>query len=112
MNQHVPNRSAAIVEPGKLTDYLLSTDHPVGRNKARVFGRCGYDHHSIRDLVTELTRIVLTEPIVESVESAYGWKYIVDGVIPCSGGATLSIRTIWIVEAEFAAPRFVTAHPV
>lgn len=112
MDQHVPNRSAAIVDPRKLADYLLSTDHPVGRNKARVFGRCGYDHRGIGELVAELKRIVLAEPIVESVESPYGWKYIVDGVIPCSGGATLPIRTIWIVEAEFAAPRFVTAYPV
>jgi len=33
----LPGGDRAIVDPTKLTDYVLSEAHPRGRNKARVF---------------------------------------------------------------------------
>jgi hypothetical protein len=33
----LPNGDRAMVHEAKVRDYLLSTDHPIGRFKARVF---------------------------------------------------------------------------
>lgn len=42
----LPRGESAIVEDTKVRDYLLSSDHPIGRFKARVFRAAGYhpDH--------------------------------------------------------------------
>lgn len=33
----LPNAAKAVVDKAKLSSYVLNPDHPVGRNKARVF---------------------------------------------------------------------------
>ncbi len=38
----LPNAEKAIIEPGKLQDYILSSAHPVGRFKAAFFQKLGY----------------------------------------------------------------------
>ena len=38
----VPNRDQAIIDLAKVSDYLLSRSHPVGRAKARLFNRFGF----------------------------------------------------------------------
>jgi hypothetical protein len=48
----LPNASLAVVEPGKVRDYLLSSTHPVGRFKSVVFIALGYtqqDWAQLRD---------------------------------------------------------------
>ena len=37
----LPNGDHAIVEIGKLLEYCLNSQHPRGRNKARVFASVG-----------------------------------------------------------------------
>jgi len=111
MNQVVPNSQNAIVERQKIVGYLLSSNHPVGRNKARVFARCGYDLGSTHKLISELKRIITEGQLIEVIESPWGLKYIVDGTLHCSRGTNLGIRTVWIVETESQTPRFVTAYP-
>jgi hypothetical protein len=81
MERHVPNRQAAIIESRKLADYLLSPEHPVGQNKARVFARCGYDQHNVDDLITELKRIITEGQLVGVVESLHGSKYTLDNMV-------------------------------
>lgn len=66
------------MESRKLADYLLSREHPIGKNKAQVFAACGYDERSVDDLTNELKRIIECGTLVEIVESSYGSKYIVE----------------------------------
>jgi hypothetical protein len=35
--QRLPNTTGAVIEVTKLRDYCLSSEHPSGRHKARVF---------------------------------------------------------------------------
>ena len=37
VGEPLPQASAAYIEPEKLVDYALDTQHPVGRHKAAVF---------------------------------------------------------------------------
>jgi hypothetical protein len=38
----LPNADQAIIDAAKLHGYLLSATHPVGRFKAKFFGRLGH----------------------------------------------------------------------
>jgi len=108
----LPNRKIAIVESKKLNDYLLSKSHPVGRSKAKLFHAFGFSFDNSDLLKSELLSIAVNQEIAEIVEGQFGKKYIIDGKIHCPFGKQLQVRTIWIMEEENSAPRFVTAYPV
>ena len=38
----LPNADQAIIDPRKVRDYLLSSEHPVGGYKAHLFTRVGF----------------------------------------------------------------------
>ncbi|HEX7119814.1 MAG TPA: hypothetical protein VF212_13570 [Longimicrobiales bacterium] len=107
----LPNASAACVEYEKLTGYLLSDVHPVGRTKAQFFRGLGFDASRPEALLAALLRIARDEEVVEQEATAFGRKYVIDGALEGPTGASARMRTIWIVERGSAAPRFVTAYP-
>jgi len=37
MDNVIPNIERAIINPRKLYEYALNPNHPIGRNKAKVF---------------------------------------------------------------------------
>ena len=101
------NSERAEVPPEKLRDYLLSPGHPVGRFKARYFRSLGYtadDWESLAEAFLDAARV----GDAEEVPSPYGRKFMI--VADLQGGA--QVVTIWILETEDAAPRFVTAYPL
>lgn len=107
----LPCANRAEIDPAKLTDYLLSPDHPVGRFKARVFAMAGYHRTEIavlqKDLL-ELARRGVAEP---QPIGTFGQKFIVRGILQGPNGRSLAVATVWIVRAGEQAPRFVTAYP-
>jgi len=50
----LPNLERAFVRPEKITRYLLSVDHPVGRHKARFFIDFGFSLSFWQQLETAL----------------------------------------------------------
>ncbi|MFI5387895.1 MAG: DUF6883 domain-containing protein [Fimbriimonadales bacterium] len=108
----LPKAENARVDHEKLTRYLLSETHPVGRSKAKFFRGVGYDESSVTVLEQGLIEIARTEAIVETAASRHGMKYIVDGLITTPSGGRVRVRTVWIVDAGEDRPRFVTAYPL
>jgi hypothetical protein len=55
-----------------------------------------------------------SNPVVSTVDSAYGTRYSVDGDIatPDNRQPRPKVRTVWILETGAEAPRLITAHPV
>lgn len=107
----IPNFDQAHVPASKLVHYLLDTNHPVGKSKAWVFRRHGYEESNKERLESDLLRIARTAE-AEVVETPYGLKYIATGDIITPVGKIVSIRTIWIMEPNDPRPRFITAYPV
>jgi hypothetical protein len=107
----VPNAKLAVVDPAKVRDYLLSTEHAVGRFKASFFGSLGYARNDWQILVTNLLKIVASEDAESGAQSGFGDKYEVRGTLVGPGGRAAKIVTVWIVLAGETAPRFVTAFP-
>lgn len=107
----LPRRAQAYVPSEKLTKYLLSLTHVVGKTKAQFFRAHGYDERTAAQLEEGLLAIAQQNEVVEELASPHGTKYVVDGTLPTPRGTNISIRTVWIVEAGESRPRFVTAYP-
>lgn len=108
----LPNSSLAYIPSGKLTAYLLSETHSVGKSKAKLFRSVGYNELNVSLLKEGLLSIAKTADIIDTQSSEHGIKYVIEGLLQTPVGGTLKIRTIWIVEKEQDRPRFVTAYPV
>jgi len=108
----LPWRENAVVPPQKLTQYLLSETHPVGKAKARFFRLVGFTREDFHTLQEQFIKIAQTEPVLEVITTSFGIKYIVDGDIHSPTGKIVRIRTVWIIEKETNVPRFITAYPV
>jgi len=108
----LPNRLRAYVSISKITDYLLSETHAVGKSKARFFRSFGFDETNINQFEQGLINIAYRESVVETTETIYGKKFVVDGELKTPNGIMIRLRTVWIIESGDEIPRLVTAHPL
>ena len=107
----LPNSESAYIRTSKLTDYLLSETHPVGRAKARLLLAAGFDTTNVNILEQGLIAIALFEEVREVTPSAYGTKYVIDGSLQSPNGSLVQLRTVWIIDRDNSDPRFITAYP-
>jgi hypothetical protein len=70
----LPGRDRAFIPERKLTAYLLSLSHPVGRAKARFFRRFGFDASNTDLLRDELLALARQADVVRTEHTAYGTK--------------------------------------
>ncbi len=63
-------------------------------------------------LAEDLIRIAQQYPVVQSSETPYGTKYVIDGELLSPSGVRAWVRTVWIIESESEEPRLVTAFPI
>ena len=50
--------------------------------------------------------------VSHSEETAYGARYIVDGLLAAPDGTVLNVRSVWFISHGSTIPRFATAHPL
>ncbi|MBI2025961.1 MAG: hypothetical protein HYT06_01120 [Candidatus Levybacteria bacterium] len=100
------------ISANKLTGYLLSETHSVGRFKAKFFRSIGFSKTNSSSLKKEIIRIAQSNKVKEVVSTKHGKKYIIDGQLHTPTGKRVEIRTVWIIEAEQIQPSFVTAYPL
>ena len=109
---NLPNSEKAYVPKEKLSNYLLSETHAVGKAKAKYFRSVGYNEENVDQLADALLIMAKSERVSQVVTSLYGTKYIIDGEIVTPIGSKLRLRSVWVVESHDERPRFVTAYPV
>jgi hypothetical protein len=104
----VPNGDSAIVDIAKLREYCLSSSHPRGRHKARVFFSVltMTDAHA-EELRIALLQAVRTEDAIFGTSDIYGTRYIIDFEMMRKNQAAM-IRSSWIIRSNEIVPRFVT----
>ena len=107
----LPNAENAVIETEKLSEYILSSTHPVGRFKATVFRKLGYSASNWREFERNLRELILTNNALEVEASQYGRKFIVEGSLSGLTGDPMQIVTIWFILKGEDIPRFVTAYP-
>jgi hypothetical protein len=107
----LPHRKDAYVPAAKLSDYLLSETHPVGRLKSRFFRSMGFHEANIGLLEQQLVALAHSEEVEGLVESPYGRKFIIEGYLQTPVGLSVRVRTVWLLEPYDVRPRFITAYP-
>lgn len=107
----LPNALAAVVEPAKVRDYLLSPIHPVGRFKAVAFFALGYTQQEWSKLRDDLLNHAVVGEAVPGERNTYGQKYTVGGTLTGPNGRSRRFISVWLVESFSSTPRFVTAYP-
>jgi hypothetical protein len=107
----LPNADRAIIDAAKLRGYLLSATHPVGRFKAKFFGRLGYGVDRWGQLEVDLRDQHLSEDARLVAATAYGLKYEIRAILKGPNGQADVVVSVWFVRTGEDAPRFVTAYP-
>ena len=108
---NLPAADRALIQPEKLRDYLLSTEHAVGRFKAAFFSGMGYSRQDWRQLQMDILQIARSGVAVERQMSPFGQKYEVNGILRGPSGREARVTTIWIVKSGEDFPRLVTVYP-
>jgi hypothetical protein len=107
----LPGLERAFIDPAKIRDYLLSTEHIVGRHKAVVFRGMGYTREDWQRLSNDLMALALANDAQPLEANEFGQKYRVDGYLEGPRPRVMRTRTIWVVRMDEDYPRFVTAYP-
>ena len=107
----LPDLEKAIIDTGKLRDYLLSSEHPIGRFKATFFVALGYSREKSDCLQEDLRALIASESAIPVGSSPFGQKYEVRGTLTGPAGRSARVVTLWIVLMGETSPRFVTAYP-
>ena len=107
------NAHLAIVDRRKVADYLLNAAHPDNSGKAAFFTGLGYSLVTVEPLMQALRAVAATNEVVNHLDSVYGEKHVVDGLLPLhtGQGPGRMIRTVWFIDRGQDTPRLVTAYP-
>ncbi len=108
----LPNRRRAYIPQEKLSGYLLSPTHTVGKAKSKFFQAIGFSVAREEDLKQQLLTLARTHEVTNASRSTHGIKYVIEGTLETKAKRKVRIRTIWIIEAHQNNPRFVTAYPL
>ena len=107
----LPNRENAYIQPQKITGYLLSESHSVGKSKAKFFREVGFNETNIYCLEQELLALAQSYEVAESSSTSHGKKYVIIGPINTPRDRQVTILTVWIIDTGGINPRLVTARP-
>ena len=74
----LPNAGSVLIPREKITGYLLSAGHPVGRTKAAFFTRFGFTQALWTELSEALRAHAAVQPVVTSEQTPFGVRYTVE----------------------------------
>jgi Domain of unknown function (DUF6883) len=108
----LPHPDRAIISREKIVDYLLSTTHPDGRDKATFFGQFGFHITEWQDLADSLRAHAVEHEIAARRDSPFGIRYAVEGELTTPRGRRPVVRSVWIVDSGSDIPRLISAYPL
>ena len=106
----LPGNDRAVVPRLKVTGYLLSDIHPIGRFKARVFRALGFRLREPDVLVSQLLRIAREGEVESTEDNPYGRSYLVPGTLAGPAGSA-EVSTVWFIATGTDSPSLVTVFP-
>lgn len=107
----LPNSERAVIEPTKLIQYLLNTEHKRGGHKARVLLDFGYHIDSWQQLQSDIRRLHLLAEVEIVRQTPYGTRYEIRAPLETPSGRTLTVRTVWQIDKGTDFPRLITLFP-
>lgn len=107
----LPNGASAVVDMEKLRDYCLSSQHPEGRHKARVFlsalGMVSADADRLREIL--LSAAAVDNDVSMTGADQYGCRYSFDVAVSWGSREAL-VRSAWIIRTGEDFPRLVSCY--
>ena len=94
----LPFAEQASVPEHKLTQYLLNPAHPAGGSKALFFLKFGFLASDWPRLASALLQQARDNEITETERTAYGVRYVIDGLLSAPDGTLLNIRSAWYIR--------------
>jgi len=107
----IPNNNLSFVADNKITDYLLSDIHEIGKHKADFFKRFGFDISDVDTFKGSLIQHSIDRDIEKTKDSNFGVKYELKCEIKTPDERNPCIVTVWIVENGQEEPKLITAYP-
>jgi hypothetical protein len=107
----LPNHELAIIEPSKLTNYLLNPIHKRGGTKAKLLIQCGYSQDNWQQLEADIRNYHLAAAVDRVRETLYGVRYEIRATLPTPSDRLLSVRTVWQIDTGTTIPRLITMIP-
>lgn len=105
------NNDQSIVADTKITDYLLSETHEIGKHKANFFKRFGFDISDIDTFRASLIQHSIDRDIEQAKNTPFGNKYELKCEIKTPDERNPCIMTVWIIENGEVLPKLITAYP-
>ncbi len=109
-SDRLPQCDQLNVEVDKVRAYLLNREHAEGGSKAKFFINRGFAPDEPAVMIEALLTHGQNQPVVETNDTKFGKKFVVQCQIETPDGRNPCIVSVWIVEGE-APPRLVTARP-
>lgn len=106
----IPDADRAVVEDGKVCDYLLNLAHPDGGAKAIWFHSLGYHRDEWHNLAADLLAIARNCTTFDTETTRFGVECKASGTVGRSKHRPGVVVTAWIVEDD-DPPRLVNAYP-
>ncbi len=107
----VPNNDRAIIEPSKLIEYLLNTEHKRGGTKAKLLIQFGYSLENWQQLEADIRRFHLVVDANVIKETAYGVRYEISTHLLTPINRQLFVKTVWQIDKGTDFPRLITLVP-
>jgi len=108
----LPNAHLAVIERGKIVDYLLNPSHRYGGSKAAFFSKQGFTVRNWPLMARALHDHGERNPVAKMAQTGFGPRYQVDGRLCTPRGQAPHVRTIWQFDEGQLAPRLITAYPL
>ncbi len=108
----LPNAEKAVIAEKRFRGYIVSENHPKGKDKARVIrSATGLGAEHTLHLIAQVRTQIVDRPAYESRRNDFGRSFTVDMTLrgPCG---IMPVRTVWIYRVGEDVPHFVTLYPV
>ena len=79
---------------------------------AAFFSAFGFSANDWPEMTAALLQHACDNAVCATEETEFGVRYVIDGPMRAPDKTLLNVRSVWYVDAEGDAPRFVTAHPL
>ena len=106
----MPNAITAATSQNKIQTYLLNSNHPRGKHKARVINSVlGYHYQNWDILSNKIFDAVQTTGYEKVVTTKHGTKYVIPVSITSEiTKRTMILKTVWQVDKGSNIPRLIT----
>ncbi len=108
----LPSAECAVVERGKIVDYLLNPAHRYGASKARFFAQFGFRAEAWEELALALREHGCQNDVSKARETGFGPRYEVEGDLTAPDGRCPRVCSVWQLDRGETAPRLITAYPL